>query len=69
MMNGRGKSDRSVVPVKPSNEVEQPAEEMVEGRDLAEGSSTEGNAFRTQSRGDARSALEREGLLAQPVPR
>jgi group II intron reverse transcriptase/maturase len=32
---------------------------MAEGRDLAEGNSPEGNAFRTQSRGDARSALER----------
>lgn len=59
MMNGRGKSDRSVVPGKPLNEVGQPAEEMVEGRDLAEGNSTESNAFRTQSRVDARSALER----------
>src|SRR3954471_22414101 len=59
MTNGHGKSDRSVVPVKLSNEVGQLAEEMVEGRELAEGNSTEGNAFRTQSRGDARSALER----------
>jgi group II intron reverse transcriptase/maturase len=32
---------------------------MVEGRDLAKGNSPEGNAFRTQRRGDARSALER----------
>ena len=58
-MNGRGKSDRSVIPMKPSNEVGQPMEGMVEGRSLAKGNSTEGNAFRTQGRGDARSALER----------
>jgi RNA-directed DNA polymerase len=59
MMNDRGKSDSLVVPVKPSNDVGQPTEEMVEGRGLAKGNSTEGNAFRTQGRGDARSALER----------
>jgi RNA-directed DNA polymerase len=60
MMNGCGKSDRSVVPMKPSNEAGvKPAKEMVEERDLTEGNSTEGNAFRTQGRGDARSALER----------
>jgi RNA-directed DNA polymerase len=59
MMNGRGKSDRSIVPGKPPNEAERTAEEVVEGRDLAEGNSVEGNAFRTQGRGDARSALER----------
>ena len=58
-MNGRGQSDRPVVPEKPSNDAGQPAEEMVEGRDLAEGNSVEGNAFRTQGRVDARSALER----------
>ena len=59
MTNDRGKSDRFVVPEKPSNEAERTAEEMVEGRDLTEGNSIEGNAFRTQGRGDARSALER----------
>jgi group II intron reverse transcriptase/maturase len=59
MTNGRGKSDRSVVPKKPSNNAGQPVAEMVEGRDLAKGNSPEGNAFRTQRRGDARSALER----------
>jgi len=48
MMNGRGKSDRSEVPKKPSNNAGQPVAEMVEGRDLAKGNSPEGNAFRTQ---------------------
>jgi RNA-directed DNA polymerase len=59
MMNGRGKSDRPVVPGIPSNEVGTPMEETVEGRDLAEGNSIESNAFRTQGRADAHSALER----------
>jgi group II intron reverse transcriptase/maturase len=59
MVNGRGKSDRSTVPRKPPNKAGQPAAEVVEGKDLAEGNSPEGNAFRTQRRGDARSALER----------
>ena len=60
MTNDRGKSDRSVVPKKPPNNVgPMPTAEVVEGRDLAKGNSPEGNAFRTQGRGDARSALER----------
>jgi group II intron reverse transcriptase/maturase len=59
MMNGRGKSDRSTVPRKPPNKAGQPAAEVVEGKGLAEGNSPEGNAFRTQRRVDARSALER----------
>lgn len=59
MMHDRGKSDGSVVPMKPSNEAARAAEERVEGRDPAKGSSLEGNAFRTQRRGDAHSALER----------
>jgi group II intron reverse transcriptase/maturase len=45
--------------VKSSNEAGQLAEETVEGRDLAKGISLEGNAFRTQRRVDASSALER----------
>lgn len=59
MMNGRGKSDRSTVPRKPPNKVGRATAEVVEGKDLAEGNLPEGNAFRTQGRGDARSALER----------
>jgi RNA-directed DNA polymerase len=59
MMDGRGKSDRSTVPKKSPNDVEQSTEEAMEGRDLAEGNSPKSNAFRTQGRGDARSALER----------
>ena len=59
MMNGRGKSDSSVVPEKPPNKARATAAEAVEGRGLAKGNSPERNAFRTQSRGDAPSALER----------
>ena len=65
MMNGRGKSDSSVVPGKPPNEAGRPVEEVVEGRELAKGNSPEGNAFRTQRRGDARSALERVRRVAR----
>jgi len=59
MMNGHGKSDRSIRPRKPPNNAGLSAAEVVEGSDLAKGNSPEGNAFRTQRRGDARSALER----------
>ena len=59
MMNDRGKSDGTVVPTRPSNEAAKVVEEMEEGRVPAKGNSFEGNAFRTQSRGDAHSALER----------
>lgn len=59
MTNGRGKSDRPVVPGKPSNKAPERAAEAVEGRGLAEGNSSERNALRTQSRGGAQSALER----------
>ncbi len=59
MTNGRGKSDSSTVPTKPPNNAEGPAAEAVEGRGLAKGNSPERNAFRTQGREDAPSALER----------
>lgn len=60
-MNERGKSDRSVVPEKPSNEARAAAraEEEVEGRDLAEGNSPHGHRHRTQSRTELGQALER----------
>ena len=59
MMNGRGKSDSSVVPEKPPNKAGEPAAEAVEGRGLAKGNSPERNALRTQGRDGAPSALER----------
>ena len=59
MTNERGKSDSSVVPQKPPNKARAPAAEAVEGRGLAKGNPPKRNAFRTQSRADAPSALER----------
>jgi phosphoglucomutase len=59
MTDGRGKSDSSTVPAKLPNKAEGPAAEATEGRELAKGNSPERNAFRTQGREDALSALER----------
>jgi group II intron reverse transcriptase/maturase len=58
-MDGRGKSDGSVVPGKLPNKAGNPAAEAVEGRGPAKGNSPERNALRTQSREGAPSALER----------
>lgn len=60
-MNGRGKSDRPVVPKKPSNKgggAPRPAE-RVEGRGLAKGNSGQHDRTRTQDRKDLESALDR----------
>jgi hypothetical protein len=59
MMNERGKSDSSKVPAKSPNQVEGPAAQAMEGRELAKGNSPERNALRTQSRESMPSALER----------
>jgi RNA-directed DNA polymerase len=48
MMNGRGKSDKVVVPEKPSNKADQTAAEKVEGRTLAKGNSLEDDTLGTQ---------------------
>jgi group II intron reverse transcriptase/maturase len=58
-MNEYGKSDRPVVPVKPSNNAGQPAAEGVEGRGLAKGNLQQQNALRAPNREGAPSALER----------
>ncbi len=59
-MNGRGKSDSRVVPVKRANDTGRPVEEPVEERRLAKGNMVQQNASRTLSRDDdASSALER----------
>ena len=50
MMDGRGKSDRPVVPGKPSNNAGSSAAEGVEGRGLAKGNAVQQNTRRTQSR-------------------
>jgi len=65
MMNGHGKSDSSVLPQKPPNNVGQPATEVVEGRELAKGNTLERNAPRTQRRAGAPSALERVRQVAR----
>ena len=58
-MNGQGKSDRPVVPLKSPNKAGRPAAEGMEGRGLAKGNLREQNALRTQSRMSVHSALER----------
>jgi retron-type reverse transcriptase len=58
-MNGQGKSDRPVVPLKFANKAGRPVAEGMEGRGLAEGNLREQNALRTPSRVSALSALER----------
>ena len=59
MMHGHGKSDSSIVPTKPPNEVEPETKEAVEGRGLAKGKTLKRNMPRTQSRKHMSSALER----------
>src|SRR5215468_4774718 len=60
MMHGDGKSDSSIVPTKLPNEAEpEPVQEAMEGRGLAKGKMPERNVYRTQSREDMSSALER----------
>lgn len=58
-MHVDGKSDGSVVPAKQPNNAEERAAEVAEGRDPIKGNTDEQNAFRTQRRADAHSALER----------
>ena len=59
MMNEHGKSDRPAVPVKSPNKTGQPVAEGREGSGLTQGNLPQQNAFRTASRTDAPSALER----------
>jgi len=59
MTNEPGKSDRPTVPKKSPNNSGRPAAEGMEGRGLAKGNLPQQNAFRTPSRTDASSALER----------
>jgi group II intron reverse transcriptase/maturase len=58
-MNGHGKSDSPVVPEKLSNKFPDREAERVEGRGLAKGNLQEEGVFRTQSRADAKTGLER----------
>ena len=59
MMNEHGKSDKPILPQKSSNNAGQPGAEGMEGRGLAKGKPRQQNTFRTQSRGNVPSALER----------
>lgn len=59
MMNSQGKSDTPVVPTKSPNKAKTPAAEVMEGRGVAKGNTSQQNASRTQRRISAPSALER----------
>src|SRR5271167_3432092 len=59
MTNEYGKSDRPTVPGKFPNKAGQPEAEGMEGRGLTKGNLPQQNAFRTQCRSGAPSALER----------
>jgi group II intron reverse transcriptase/maturase len=65
MTNGSGKSDRRVVPEKPSNKAERTAAERVEGSGRTEGNLPGHNALRTLGRDGAHSALERVRQVAR----
>ena len=65
MVNGRGKSDSPVVPVKLPNKVAHAAAEAMEGRGLAKGNPPKSNTSRTQDRQDVPSAIERIRQAAQ----
>ena len=59
-MNGTGKSDEPIVPMKRSNNAAVGAAEIVEGRGEAKGNVAKRNADRTQSRGSpAHNELDR----------
>jgi RNA-directed DNA polymerase len=64
-MNTNGKSDRPIVPGKPSNKAERTATEAVEERGRTKGNLPEQNALRTQGRAGALSALERVRQIAR----
>ena len=66
-MNGRGKSDSLIVPVKLSNKDggALASAEEVEGRRLAKGNSDQRTRYRTQCREDLQHELERIRQAAQ----
>ena len=66
-MNGRGKSDRSIVPAKPSNKGDvavTPAAEGVEGRERPKGNTVEQTRSRAQIRTDLQRAPDRVRQVA-----
>ena len=67
-MNGRGKSDRSIVPAKPSNKGDvaaTPPAEGVEGRGRPKGNAGEQTRSRAQIRSDLQHALDRVRQAAE----
>ena len=65
MMNDRGKSDRCIVPEKLPNNADNPAAEVVEGRDRAKGNPAKRDKPWTLSQPGLPSALERVGQAAR----
>jgi len=59
MMNGREKSDSSIVPGKPANKAAPAAAEPVEGREGAEGNVAQQSTRRTQGRASVSPGLDR----------
>ena len=64
-MNDHGKSDRPVVPAKPSNKAAQAAAEMVEGRGLPEGNTASKTRSGLSAGQGVSSALDRVRRAAQ----
>jgi RNA-directed DNA polymerase len=69
MMHESGKSDVSVVAMKPVNEAAQAAEELVERRGTTEGNVDQQSTSRTLSRTSVTQALDRIRRTASPVHR
>src|ERR1700681_3296844 len=65
MMHGRGKSDEAIVAVKPANEAERSAAEMVEPRAEAEGNAGQHSTCQTQRWASVSQALERIRQVAR----
>ena len=69
MMHGRGKSDSAIVAVKPVNNAEQSAAELVERRAETKGNSNQQSTCRTQSRVSVSQALERIRQVRRHSPK
>ena len=65
MMNGRGKSDRSIVPEKQPNKADSHVAEAAEGRDRAKGNPPKHDKRWTPSQGSLPIGLERVRLAAE----
>ena len=69
MMHGRGKSDEAVVAVKPTNNAERSAAELVERRAEAKGNAYRQSTLRTPSRVGVTQAPERIRSMGRGYPR